>query len=130
MTHLLRHTKSNYSRNTRAKTPATRSQNSIKQRWPARGHRRGRSPLVHVDICLLARDVGKATPDTLDGGEGEHDLFLPINVRIQQTQNVLEVLVRDQRLQHAPKKNTSKKNYDTSGTHSDQKSEEQTAWEI
>jgi len=57
------------------------------------------SPLVHVDVGLLADDVGEAAADTLDGGEREHDLLLPIHVGVQQTQDVLEVLTGDQRLQ-------------------------------
>jgi len=55
-------------------------------------------PLVHVDVGLLADDVGEAAADTLDGGHREHDLLLPIHVGVQQTQDVLEVLTRDQRL--------------------------------
>jgi len=57
------------------------------------------SPLVHVDVGLLADDVGEAAADTLDGGHGEHDLLLAIHVGVEQTQDVLEVLPRDQRLQ-------------------------------
>ena len=56
------------------------------------------SPLVHVDVGLLADDVGEAAADTLDGGHGEHDLLLPIHVGVQQTQDMLEVLTGDQRL--------------------------------
>jgi len=55
------------------------------------------SPLVHVDVGLLADDVGEAAADTLDGGEREHDLLLAIHVGVEQTQDVLEVLPRDQR---------------------------------
>jgi len=54
-------------------------------------------PLVHVDVGLLADDVGEAAPHTLDGGHGEHDLLLPIHVSVQQTQDMLEVLTGDQR---------------------------------
>merc|ERR1711974_74639 len=51
------------------------------------------STLVEVDIGLLADEVGKATANTLDGGEGEHHLVLAINVGVENTQNVLEFLV-------------------------------------
>lgn len=57
------------------------------------------APFVHVHIGLLAHDVGKPAADTLNGGESEHDLLLSIDVGVQDTQNVLEVFVRDQRLQ-------------------------------
>lgn len=57
-----------------------------------------RLPLVHVDVGLLADDVGVAAADTLDGGEREHDLLLAIDVGVEQTQDVLELLPRDQRL--------------------------------
>jgi hypothetical protein len=56
------------------------------------------SPLVHVDVGLLADDVGEPTANTLDGGHGEHDLLLPIDVGVQQTQDVLEVLTGNERL--------------------------------
>lgn len=34
--------------------------------------------------------------DTLDGGEGDHDLLLDIHVGVEQTQDVLKVLPHDQ----------------------------------
>ena len=46
-------------------------------------------PLVEVDIGLLADNVGVATADTLDLGQGVHDLALSINVGVEETQNVL-----------------------------------------
>nr|AFK44703.1 unknown [Lotus japonicus] len=55
------------------------------------------SSLVHVDISLLATDVGESPSNTLDGGQSKHDLLFPINVGIQHTQNVLEILVRHKR---------------------------------
>jgi hypothetical protein len=62
-------------------------------------------PLVHVDVGLLADDVGEAAPNTLYGGHGEHDLLLPIHVGVQQTQNMLEVLAGDQRLRQQSSRN-------------------------
>nr|ACU14197.1 unknown [Glycine max] len=55
------------------------------------------SPFVHVNISLLASDVGESPSNTLDGGHCEHYLLLPIHVGVQHTQNVLEILVRHQR---------------------------------
>ena len=49
------------------------------------------SPLGEVDIGLLADQVGVAATNTLDLGQGVHDLLLAINVGVEQTQNVLEV---------------------------------------
>ena len=46
-------------------------------------------PLVEVDIGLFADKVGVATTDTLDLGQGVHDLALSINVGVEETQNVL-----------------------------------------
>jgi hypothetical protein len=57
------------------------------------------SLLVHVDVGLFADDVGEMVADTLDGGEGKHDLLLAIHVGVKQTQDVLKVLPRNQRLQ-------------------------------
>lgn len=49
------------------------------------------APLVEVNIGLLADQVGVATSDTLDLGQGVHDLALSINVSVEQTQNVLNM---------------------------------------
>ena len=46
---------------------------------------------------LLEDDVGVTPADTLDGGHGEHDVPLAINVGVHHTQNVLEVGRDDQR---------------------------------
>ena len=46
--------------------------------------------LVEVDIGLLADQVGVSTTNTLDLGQGEHDLPSSINVGVEQTENVLE----------------------------------------
>ena len=40
----------------------------------------GGVPLVEVDIGLLADQVGVAATDTLDLGQGVHDLLLAINL--------------------------------------------------
>lgn len=48
-------------------------------------------PLVQVHIGLLANKVGVAAPNTLDLGQGVHDLLLSINVGIEETQDELEV---------------------------------------
>jgi hypothetical protein len=49
------------------------------------------APLVEVDVGLLADDVGVAATDTLDLGQGVHDLALSINVGVEETQDVLEL---------------------------------------
>jgi hypothetical protein len=48
-------------------------------------------PLVQVDISLLADKVGVAPSDTLDLGQGVHDLLLSIDIGIQKTQDKLEI---------------------------------------
>jgi len=48
-------------------------------------------PLVEVNIGLLADEVGVAAADTLDLGQGVHDLLLSINVGVEKTQDELEV---------------------------------------
>ena len=55
------------------------------------------APLVEVDLSLLARNVGKAAADTLDGGEREHHLHPAVKVGVEHTKNVLEIrLVHDE----------------------------------
>ena len=49
------------------------------------------SALVQVNIGLLADQVGVTTTDTLDLGQGVHDLLLAIDVGVQKTQDELEV---------------------------------------
>ena len=48
-------------------------------------------PLVEVDISLLADQVGVSSADTLDSGQGVHDLLFSIDVGVQQSQDELEV---------------------------------------
>jgi hypothetical protein len=48
------------------------------------------SALAEVDIGLLADQVGVAATNTSDLGQGVHDLLLSIDVRVQQTDDVLE----------------------------------------
>ena len=48
-------------------------------------------PLVQVDVGLLAHQVGIPATDTLDLGEGVHDLLLAIDVGVEKTQNELKV---------------------------------------
>jgi len=52
---------------------------------------------VQGDIGLLQADVGVTTSNSLDGGHGEHDAGLTIDVRVQNTKNVLEVWRNNQR---------------------------------
>jgi hypothetical protein len=66
------------------------------------GEREREEPLVHVDVGLLADDVGEAAADTFDGGESEHYLLLSVHVRIEDTQYVLELLIGHQRLRFPP----------------------------
>lgn len=46
-------------------------------------------PLVQIDIGLFADKVGVTTTNTLDLGQGVHDLALAINVSVEETQDVL-----------------------------------------
>lgn len=46
-------------------------------------------PLVKINICFLANQVGVPATDTLDLGQGIHDFALAINVRVKKTENVL-----------------------------------------
>ena len=48
--------------------------------------------LAEIDIGLLADQVGVAATDTLDLGQGVHDLLLSIDVCVQQTDDVLEAV--------------------------------------
>ena len=47
-------------------------------------------PLIEVDIGLLAHQVGVTTADTLDAGQGVHNLLLAIDVGVEKTENVLD----------------------------------------
>jgi len=48
-------------------------------------------PLGEVNIGLLANQVGVTATNTLDLGQGDHDLLLAVNIGVEQTQDVLEV---------------------------------------
>ena len=49
--------------------------------------------LVKIDISLLADNVRVATTHTLDGSQSKHDLLLTINISVEETQNVLELIL-------------------------------------
>ncbi len=46
---------------------------------------RKNSPLVEVNVRLLADDVGEPSADTLDLGEGVHHLVLAVHIGVKQT---------------------------------------------
>ena len=48
---------------------------------------------VHVDFSQLQDQVGESLADTLDGGEGEHNLVLSFNVGVLDTKNMREFAV-------------------------------------
>lgn len=52
--------------------------------------------LAQINIGLLADQVGVAATDTLDLGQGVHDLLLAIDVCVQQTDDVLEAVTTSQ----------------------------------
>ena len=54
----------------------------------------GCAPLVQVNVGLFADKVGVTTTNTLDLRQGVHDLALDINVRVEETQDVLYCQVR------------------------------------
>jgi hypothetical protein len=58
------------------------------------------STLVQIDIGLLADQVGVTTTDTLDLGQGVHDLLLAIDVGVQKTQDELEVRLLSRNERH------------------------------
>lgn len=46
-------------------------------------------PLVQVDVGLLADQVGVSATDTLDLGQGVHDLLFSVNIGVEKTENLL-----------------------------------------
>src|SRR4051794_38110512 len=50
-------------------------------------------PLVQVDISLLANQVGISSTDTLNSGQGVHNLLLAIDVGIEETQDELNCIL-------------------------------------
>ena len=48
-------------------------------------------PFVQVNVGLLADQVGVTTTDTLDFGQGVHDLLLAIDVGVEKSKDELEV---------------------------------------
>lgn len=50
----------------------------------------GAIPLVQIDIGLFANQVGVAATDTLDSGQGVHNLLLAIDVGVEETENELD----------------------------------------
>lgn len=48
-------------------------------------------PFVEINIGLLADKVGVSSANTLDSGQGIHDLLLAIDVGVEETQDELKV---------------------------------------
>lgn len=48
-------------------------------------------PFVQIDIGLLTDQIGVSTADTLDLGQGVHDLLLSIDVRVEESEDELEI---------------------------------------
>jgi hypothetical protein len=46
-------------------------------------------PLVEINIGLLADQVGVSSSNTLDLGQGDHDLSSTLDVGVEETENVL-----------------------------------------
>jgi hypothetical protein len=46
-------------------------------------------PLVKINIGLLADQVGVSSSNTLDLGQGNHDLSSTLDVGVEETENVL-----------------------------------------
>jgi hypothetical protein len=63
---------------------------------------RGSLPFTHVHVRLLADKVCKSSPHSLDRGQSKHNLLSSIDIRIQHTQNMLKILICDERLQTSP----------------------------
>lgn len=47
-------------------------------------------PLVQINIGLLAHQVGVTTTDTLDSGQGVHNLLLSVDIGIEETEDELD----------------------------------------
>ena len=45
-------------------------------------------PLVQIDIGLLADQVGVSATNTLDSGQGVHNLLLTTDVGVEETQDL------------------------------------------
>lgn len=62
-------------------------------------------PLVKINASALADQVGETTSNTLDSGEGVSDLVLTINVGVEDTKDVLEIVIfEDKSLRNIQKK--------------------------
>ncbi len=48
-------------------------------------------PLVEIYVGLFAHQIGVAAPNTLDFGQGVHDLLLAIHVGVEEAEDELEV---------------------------------------
>ena len=51
------------------------------------------STLVEVDVGLFADQVGVSATNTLDLGQCIHDFAFTVNIGVEETENVLELLV-------------------------------------
>jgi len=58
-------------------------------------------PLVEINISLLADQVGVSSSNTLDLGQGDHDLSSTLDVGVEETENVLLVSSEHHEIEHS-----------------------------
>jgi hypothetical protein len=68
------------------------------------------SALGQINVSLLANDVSVAATHTFDGSHGVRNLAVAINVGVQDTQNMLELLWDNQRLKENRRQLVKSKN--------------------
>lgn len=64
-------------------------------------------PFLDVNLGLLAADIRESAADTSNRRQSEHDLLLAINVGVEHTQNVLELIGYKKRLDIVHAENVS-----------------------
>ena len=53
------------------------------------------SPLVEVNLSLFAHHIRETATNSLDGSDGKWNLVASINVRVENTEDVLELVLRE-----------------------------------
>jgi hypothetical protein len=59
------------------------------------------TPFTHINACFFANNIGESAPNTFNISQRIHHFLSSINIRVQNTQNVLKIfffVVYDKRL--------------------------------
>jgi hypothetical protein len=71
---------------------------------PTPGHQNLKEglPLIQINLSFFAYEIGKPPANSTNGCKSKHNLLFAIDVGVENTQNVLEIILCNERLHNTP----------------------------